>query len=181
MLINDGLLGTTTGLHFDCEVTFAGAIDFCTEKINRDREEAIQLLRQEDSSAHSYFRYGLAHQISRYIGSLSDSFKGIYIHGSSVENSSGPASDIDLIISTTKKVEELELLLTTLSGELEFYYNQLLGTKFFGDDYTGFLDVQLVDESDIKSRRGYGAVLTSVHYAPIKIWEPDNSDKNLST
>jgi hypothetical protein len=33
------------------------------------------------------------------------------------------------------------------------------------------LDVQVVDAADVANRRGYGALLTSLHHPPIKVWE----------
>jgi hypothetical protein len=33
------------------------------------------------------------------------------------------------------------------------------------------LDVQIVDDADVKNRVGYGAMLSSLHHRPIQVWE----------
>jgi hypothetical protein len=35
------------------------------------------------------------------------------------------------------------------------------------------LDVQVIDDEDVRDRRGYGALLKSIYQPPIQVWRRD--------
>ncbi len=169
-----GLLDATMPLDLSIEDSFLGALQFCSMKLSRDVDGVIELLCEEDSLTHSYFRYSLAKHIGEYLGSLSGNFRGIYVHGSAVKSTSGPGSDIDLIVLIENRRKELGPLLAKLNAELEFQYSQLMGGEYFSGGYADFMDIKLVDREDLEKSRGYGSVLGSLHSAPVKIWDTEN-------
>ena len=156
--------------NFEIREGFCRALDFCGAKIKTDRSEVIRLLQRGNKAAHSNFRYGLAKKIGEYLGSFSNNLSEIYIHGSAAKNSSGPGSDIDIILLLENKLDPFQLLLFKLNDEVEFYYNELMQSNYFKGDFSPFLDIKLVDREEIELNRGFGTVINSLHYRPIKIW-----------
>lgn len=69
---------------------------------------------------------------------------------------------------STRRTGALESLVTALDRALLIQrYAEVIGTRHLAH----LLDVQIVDDDDVRNRVGYGAMLSSLHNRPIRIWE----------
>ena len=177
MLSNHVVFDSTT--NFDVENSFNCAFDFCENKLKENRNTIIKLFQKGNSSVHSNFRYALAKEIGAYLGSISKNLSKIYVHGSAVTDRSGPGSDIDIIILLEYKFEPFKSLLFKLNDEIEFFYNEIMGHKYFAGDFSSLLDINLIDSSEFESRKGFGAVINSVNSAPITLWQSNEHDQEM--
>ena len=76
------------------------ALDFCLGKNPhlKDRESVVNLLLEEDSWVHSTFRYAISKGICAFLGMHHQELEEVYLTGSTVEDTAGFTSDIDLIM-----------------------------------------------------------------------------------
>ena len=177
MLSNLTTLDSSTS--FDTRSSFNCALEFCEKKLKEAKTRVTWLLRKGDKAAHSNFRYGLAKEIGIYLGNLSNCLLEVYVHGSAVKNKSGPGSDLDMIIMTEYKLEPLKFLLFKLNDEIEHFYNEFMEGDYFTGGFSSFLDIKLVDRSELEARKSFGAVISSVNSSPIKIWQAQGRGKRV--
>jgi hypothetical protein len=76
-------------------------------------------------------------------------------------------SPIHLIAWVERKTSALDSLVEALNRALVERYADMIGPS----QLAYLLDVQAVDDADVKNRVGYGALLSSLRNRPIKIWE----------
>jgi hypothetical protein len=103
------------------------ALDFCVGKNPhlKDRESVVNLLLEEDSWVHSTFRYALSRGICAFLGMHHQELEEVYLTGSTVEDTAGFTSDIDLIIKAENN-EALADTLRRLDNDIMIYYRSLL-------------------------------------------------------
>ena len=151
------------------------AIEFCARKIcARSREEALDAILKGDCSVCEYLRYGLARQIGAYLGSVDCHVKAVYVYEpeyGTVADDAGvvkPSSSINLLAWVDRKSAALESIIVSLAEALRDERSQLLCEKASGACF--MLDVQIVDDEEVKSRRGYAALVNSLHVRPTALW-----------
>ena len=74
---------------------------------------------------------------------------------------------LHLLVWVERKTDALTALVESLDRAMAQSLANTLGTS--PDAYV--LDVQVVDDSDIKNRTAYGALLSSLFQRPIKVWD----------
>ncbi len=148
---------------------FARALKRACQKAFSAEEKLAQALRSGDPWAHSLFRYALAEELCIYLGGICPGIRKVYVYGSTVDNRAGPASDVDLILWVQKKSPVLESLLWRLDVVLLRGYRILTG--FLGPRH--LFDFHIVDDEEVASRKGYGAVVSSVWTAPLPLQLPE--------
>jgi len=153
------------------------ALEFCTNKAGLDgREQAIECLLNGDCAVHGYLRYCLAKRLGEYLGSVDDTIKAIYFYeyeyGTSpedlVEETTHLTSGINLIVWVDRKTAALSSVATSLDRALVEEYKRLVAPK--ADKLRYMLDAQFVDDKEVESRTGYGALISSIYTPPIRIW-----------
>lgn len=151
------------------------AIEFCTRKTGaRSREEALDAILSGDCSVCEYLRYGLSRQIGAYLGSMDRQVKIVYVYepeyGTTVDDTNVVklSSSINLLAWVNRKSAALDSIVESLAETLRDERNQLLCEKAGSACF--MLDVQVVDDEEVKSRRGYGALVNSLHVRPTKLW-----------
>jgi hypothetical protein len=72
-----------------------------------------------------------------------------------------------MIVWTKRKTGALNSLVEALDRAFAQSYANLMGESRLAH----ILDVQVVDDVDVKNRTGYGALLSSVYHRPIQVWE----------
>ena len=102
-----------------------------------------------------------------YLGGLECGVRAVYLYGSTMNDEAGFCSDIDLIVLVERKRDQARVLLRQLDLALLTSYRTLIGE---GHLPATLLDVHFVDEGEEKARRGYGAVLRSLHTGPVSLW-----------
>jgi hypothetical protein len=156
------------------EVVLNEGLAFCARKMGLDDAgEVVRRLQQGDSSACQYCRYGLAKKVAECIGNLDDNIKSVY----ALDYDATPhdlcfgqekqRSPIHLIVWAERKTDALASLVAALDRALVKRYAALISAP----DLARMLDVQVVDDQDVQDCIGYGALLSSTHNRPIRVWE----------
>lgn len=153
---------------------FLEAMGFCAHKMGFDDGPAIvDLLRQNDKTSHSYFFYGLAKRVAVSLGMMDETVKSVYLYDYDATPEDlcfGPLGQggplVHLIVWTDRKTAALDSLLAILDRALAHVYADLLDKP----QIKSLLDVQMIDNDDVDSCTGYGALLGSIHHRPIQIW-----------
>ncbi|MDY7042064.1 MAG: hypothetical protein SVX38_14500 [Chloroflexota bacterium] len=150
------------------------ALQFCAQKMGLDSHQAVlDRLRQGDGVACKYCHYSLAKQVAEALGSLDENVKSVYIcdydatpedrcFGQTVQTSL-----IHMIVWVKRKTGALNSLVEALDRILVQSYADLIGSR----QSTNLLDVQMVDDADVKNRLGYGALISSLYNQPIQVWK----------
>jgi hypothetical protein len=155
-------------------VALADALEFCAQKMGlAGRPAVVDHLRQGDSSACKYCHYSIAKHMADSLGALDKNVKAVYVidYDATPEDvcfsEERQTSPIHLIVWAERKTGALNSLVEALDRALVEHYNDVIGTR----QLAHLLDVQVVDDADVKNRVGYGAMLSSLHQRPIRVWE----------
>jgi hypothetical protein len=150
------------------------ALDYCAQKMNLTSPEmALEYLRHGDAAARSYCQFSIARQVAEALGALDENVKSVWLFeydATQDDLSLGARSQavpIHLLAWTSRKTSALQSVVAALDRALTQQYSRLVGPR----GLTQVLDVQLVDDADVESRRGYGSLLRSLHNRPLLIWE----------
>ncbi len=149
-------------------------LDFCAQKMGLvGRLPVVDLLRQGNRDAYKYCQYSIAKQVAESLGALDRTIKSVYIveYDATPEDmcfsERAPTSLIHLIVWTDRKTKALDSLVSALDRALVQRFVEIVAT----DRLAHLLDVQAVDDEDVEKHVGYGAMLSSLHNRPIRIWE----------
>jgi hypothetical protein len=156
------------------EVIFSKAVAYCGRKMGLESTEAtIELLQEGQRVACDYYQYSIAQQVGDALGRLDETVKAVYMceYDATPEDicfgEAAKSSPIHLIVWSERKTGALASLVSGLDRALTAKYARMMGMdgKFF------LLDVQLVDDNEVEGRTGYGAMLTSIHNSPLRVWK----------
>lgn len=155
------------------DVVLRQAMDYCAQKVGAaSTESVVQSLKVGDKNACSYCRYSVAKQIGEALGALDENVKAAFMFDDEATYQDvcfGPArqtSPIHLLVWVERKTGALASLVEALDQALAKSYAGLLGSS----PTAHVLDTQVIDDADVESNRGYGALLRSLHNRPIKVW-----------
>lgn len=132
----------------------------------------IEQLRQGNAIAVQYASYGLAVQIAQTLGTLDDTVQTAYLF----EDFATPEDQVfgatthmsvNLIARVSRKTKAFESLAQALSRAVAVGYGDLMAA----DGPIHVLNIQAVDTADINGRIGFGALITSMHNQPMKVWQ----------
>lgn len=125
------------------------ALHYTTQKM-RIKEQALTLqrLKQLDPTAHSYFRYGVAKEVLKYLHTVDKLIAGGYLLGEEEEREVPHRDPLYLIISVKRKTAALQSILEDAAQGLLREYKELMGegTKELED----FALLQALDERDFQ-------------------------------
>lgn len=134
--------------------------------------KVVERLKAGDRDVRRAFRQELAREAAVYLGTLDRNVKAVYMaeYDASPEDVAFVDEDllapVNLILWVTRKTAALNAAATALDRALVEAYEENIGP----DHPKFFLDVQFVDDHDVANRKGYGALLTSIHMPPLEIW-----------
>lgn len=150
------------------------ALDFCAKKMGLASRHAVaDRLQIGDSKADEYYRYSIAKQIVEYLGALDEQITAVYIvdYDASPNDfclgEGPPISLITLLVRVKQKTQDLDSLIERVNHALAQCYADMIGLP----QLAHLLDVQVVEDQDVKNRVGYGAMFSSLYNRPIQIWE----------
>jgi predicted nucleotidyltransferase len=146
------------------------ALEFCSVRHGLAVETILRRLEEGDREMHSSLRYGLAKELSCYLACLGSVFHAVYVYGSSISESSNPASDIDVIVVVERRRDEIASVLRRLDLALTAQFRRLVGLV---SEPVSLLDIHVIDKKEQAERSGYGAVLDGLHTRPICLWRSD--------
>jgi hypothetical protein len=174
-----GFPTATPPLHLpDATSTVQGALvkalDYCAQKLNLSSpQESLERARQGDTKALEYCHYQLALHVAEALGTLDD-----HVHSVSLYEFEATPEDrafgenpeslpIHLLVWVDRKTKALSALVAALDRALVKDYAQMVGPHRLGQ----VLDVQVIDDKDVESRRGMAALLYSMYNRPIQLWK----------
>lgn len=155
-------------------IIMSQALDYCAQKMGlKSTQAAVEKVKQGDTMACSYCHYSAAQQVADALGMLDSNVQTAYMfdYDATPEDISlGEASRIiplHLLVWVGRKTDALSALVESLDRAMAQSMADMLGTS--PDAHV--LDVQVVDDSDVKNRIAYGALLSSLFQRPIKVWD----------
>ncbi|HSN73723.1 MAG TPA: hypothetical protein VL334_01375 [Anaerolineae bacterium] len=156
------------------EAVLAQAIEYCVQQVHLDSlQTAIDRLRAGDTLVCEHCNHSLAKQVAACLGALDENIQAAYVcdydppTGLECSEEAGRALPIHLIVQATRKTAALNAVVETWDRALTRRYAELVG----GRRPARMLDVQVVDNSDVVRRIGYGAMLSSQHHSPTEVWK----------
>jgi hypothetical protein len=138
-----------------------------------DVEFAVGHIIQGNQAACERFQYGLAKEVAQYLHAYDQSVRSVHLYDcdatpeDTIFNLQPQNSLVHLIVRTDRKSSALSALIQAFDRALALWYGERLATP----QISYVLDVQLVDEDEVRSRTGYGALLTSINLKPTLVWE----------
>jgi hypothetical protein len=140
------------------------------------REDAQRAIAGGDCTVCGYFRYGLSKEMGEYLGAIDNSVQAVYSYepeyaaGALHIDSAAPGIDrgINLIVSVDRKNHALDSIVASLEDAMKEVAQSLRCPKANGSCYA--VDVRIVDGEELASRRGYGALVSSLYATPVKLW-----------
>ncbi len=149
------------------------ALAFCARKMRIDDATFIPgLLRQSNTAAHSYFEYGLARELAEHIAALDDQVQAVYLYTPDATPEDVIFGDmkptlVHLIVWAQRKTNALTSLLESLDRALAQAYAEIIGVPQQGH----LLDAQVVDDAEVHSGSGFGAMLNWLYNRPLLVWK----------
>ena len=138
-----------------------------------DVKALIARMKEADSVAFDYYNYNIAKELGEVLGSWDKNIRAVYAHdyeGATPEEAcfenASPFSLIHMIIWTERKTKALDALVETIDRAMVQHHRHMLGLI----KLEHVLDVQVIDDEDVRNRTGYGALLKSIYQPPIQVW-----------
>ena len=153
------------------------ALGFCAEKAGlNSKEQAREALQDGDCCVCEYLRYALAQGVAKYLGSVDDNIEAVYTYepeyatsvDEPVPGRPSPSSGFNLIARVSRKSAALSSIVASVGSALAEEFGRLGCPK--ANPLCFALDVQVVDEEEVRRRIGYGALIDSLYVRPMEIW-----------
>lgn len=158
---------------------FDSSLTRCSQLCRRTRAQVLRSLQENCPDTHSRIRYALAKELGRYLGESYCQVLAVYVFGSTMNDTAGKMSDLDLLVLVKDKTACLDNSVHLLNDGLLSSYRIALNDNAL--PLHTLLDVHIVDAAEMFARRGYGALITSTFEPPIKIWSRDQEpERNAS-
>jgi hypothetical protein len=156
------------------EDVMSKTLEFCAQKTGaKDHGQVIDRLQAGDAQTHSYCHYGIASQLGAALGALDENIKTVYLFDYDATPEDLCFGDarrtplVHLLVWTERKTQALDSLIKMLDRAMAESYANKIGPSRMQH----ILDVQVIDDADVAQRTGYGGLLHSIHYRPLKVWE----------
>ena len=150
------------------------ALDQCARKLNLSSpQESLEKIRGGDRKALEYCHYQVALQVAEALGDLDDHVRSVSLYefeATPEDRAFGENSQslpIHLLVWVDRKTSALSALVAALDRALAKDYAEMIGPRRLGH----VLDVQMIDDTDVESRRGIAALLYSLYNRPIQLWK----------
>jgi len=139
-------------------------------------DEAKRSIAEGNCVVCGYLRYALSKEIGEYLGTIDTSVQGVYVYepeyaaGALHVDSTGLGRNrgVNLIVSVDRKNAALNSIVGSLEDAVRDGVKPLLCAKANGSCYA--VDVKVVDVDELASRRGYGALVSSLYAPPVQLW-----------
>jgi len=138
-----------------------------------DVKALIARMKEGDSAAFNYYNYNIAKELGEVLGFWDKNIRAVYAHDydaatpeeACFENTS-PFSLVHMIIWAEHKTKALNALVEAIDRAMVQHHRHMLGRI----KLEHVLDVQVIDDEDVRNRIGYGALLQSIYQPPIQVW-----------
>jgi hypothetical protein len=152
--------------------TIESALEYTARKMHlEDVETVASMLRAGQSSARGYFEYAVARELAEHIGGLDAEVQGVYLYDpeATVDDivfTELPITLVHLVVWARRKTGALTALLDALDRAVTTEFARRIGNQ-----QTSMLDFQVVDDAEVNSRTGFGAMLAWLHNRPLMVWK----------
>jgi hypothetical protein len=154
------------------------AIAYCTENnFSGNTQKTLQALRQGRCDICGYVCESLGRQIGEYLGMMDKTVKAVYKYNPEYAAMRQRSSDkainhgnggVNLIAWVDRKSAALDALGSTLESVISTSRRKIGCEKATPACYT--LDVQIVNNDDVTTRRGYGVIVNSMYVHSTQVW-----------
>jgi predicted nucleotidyltransferase len=129
---------------------------------NQSTAQDEQYYLKNTSDEHWKWRWRMAEKIAEKTDFKQFGIKAMYLIGSTKETTSGPASDIDLLVHFDGSHEQKKCLKAWIDGwsfALEDFNQQKTGHTI----NEGLVDMHIITDDDIEKQTSYAVMINSVH------------------
>lgn len=153
------------------------AIMFCAEKSGlSDGDQVARARARGDCATCEYLRFGLANEVASYLGSIDETIKSVYVYepetatsmNGNIHNKPRLVPGINMIVQVSRKTAALGSLLASVVSTVEEEIRRLSCPD--ANALCNMIDIIVVDDQELASRMGYGALIGSLYTPPIEIW-----------
>ncbi|MFC1931450.1 hypothetical protein ACFLXJ_04555 [Chloroflexota bacterium] len=171
-------LATSLSRQFDpvstCESIVTKALKTSANKMGfGDVKTCIACMKEADSVAFNYYNYNIAKELGEVLGSWDKNIRAVYTHdydGATPEEAccenASLLSFIHMIVWAERKTKALDALVETIDRAMVQHHRHMLGLI----NLECVLDVQVIDDEDVRNRTGYAALLKSIYQPPTQVW-----------
>ena len=171
--IEKSLLGT---LLETAETARDNALNKARKKLRpRDQESDLASLFERRDFI-DYFKYAMAHEIAQVIATYDQHVQAVYLFEESTNPDAETEEDllfvdltIHLLVLVASTSAALKAFVTSLDRTLTEALSELPSAAF--SKRTSSLNVIPITQDDVKERRGYAILLSSIFAPPLKIWQ----------
>ncbi len=157
----------------------ATVLDDCVEHMGMaSSETVVENLRQGDESTCRFFRRGLGQETAKFLGLCDDDVKAVYLYDHDVEavhmDAEWSPHVVHLIVWAQPKTAALNSLVAVVNRALTCHYDDLVGDLL----PIHLLDVQLVDDLEVKRRTGHASLLFLSRFQALEIWKREPGSRS---
>lgn len=158
------------------EAIVEAALSYCVDRgVCNCTETLVQMMQQGNATAHDYFRRALAEQVADYLARVDENVRAAYCYrcGALADemeaDEPGVTSEAPVLLHVHRRTAALSSMIAALDQAMVSYYRTNLVPAAKKMRY--LLDVQVIDDDDVRDGRGLAGLLTSIYSKPVKIWE----------
>ena len=148
------------------------AFDYTARKMHlEDGNTVASMLRAGHSDARGYFEYAVARELAEHIGALDTEVQGVYLYDPEATPDDAvftefPITLVHMVVWARRKTGALAALLDALDRAVTTEF-----ARRIGNEQTSMLDFQVVDDAEVNTRTGFGAMLAWLHNRPLLVWK----------
>lgn len=135
----------------------------------RSSEDIHEGLKEGDCCIHGFFRYNMAYEICNHLASMIKDVRCGFLYGSSLTDEIRRNSDINIILHVKVHTPDIESKIKEVDDRLTEIYCKALSLDV--DECTSFIEITVVDDTDIIRNDGVACVICSILEPPLKVWE----------
>lgn len=153
------------------------ALSETAKKLRQSEDDLVRAMRGGECAICDALRYNLAQAIGHYMGSADVSVRAVYWY----EPEYGTTADVaiserpnlspgmNLIVWVQRRSAALSAVIASLRSTLAEQAAHFACER--ANALCWMLDVQVVDDEQIKTRTGYGALVNSTFVRPLEVWQ----------
>jgi hypothetical protein len=123
-------------------------------------------LADADDWALSYLAYACASNIAQAIALLDENVLEAFVLGVEGDDVCTTCFPVTLVLRVTRHTAALESLVSNLEDEIRSYLEQDAALSV-----GVLLEIRVVEDEDVRARRGLGAAIRSMWTPALKVWE----------
>jgi hypothetical protein len=142
----------------------------------RNSQHALEMLRRGDCNRCDTLRYNLARQIAGYFAQLATDMRAIYLYDpeyasgnyESPRTGASSSAAINLVVWARAKKSMPQEAIRALGDAFDKVRAAIVCPEATGQCFR--LNVAVVNDADVKTRRGYAAMIDSRSVRPTPVW-----------